>query len=90
MLHAADPRVERTQAMAVAVVHPLRARLPPPRPGDRVDLGGRQPPGELAHHLPQEIVLVTVELLAQPRQRVHVVATTAFFLSSLFAGTSRG
>lgn len=72
-LDAPDPRVERAQAVAVAVVHPLRTHLPPPRPGDRVDLGGHQPPGELGHHLPQEIVLVTVELLAQPRQCVHVV-----------------
>jgi hypothetical protein len=29
--------------------------------------------GELADNLPQQIVLVAVELLAQPGQRVHVV-----------------
>ena len=59
--------------VAVAIVHPLRAHLTPARAGQHVDLGGHQPLGELAHHLPQQIVLVAVELLAQPVQRVHRV-----------------
>src|SRR5690606_37574676 len=65
---------ERPLAVAVAMVHPLRAHLAPARSGQGVDLRGHEPLSELAHHLPQQIVLVAVELLAQPRQRVHVVA----------------
>jgi hypothetical protein len=73
-LDRADPRVEGPLAVAVAVVEPLRRLLTPARSSQGVDLGGHQPLGELGHHLPEQIVLVAVELLAQPRQRVHRVA----------------
>src|SRR5690606_27476116 len=56
------------------MVHPFRAHLAPPGAREGVDLSGHEPLSELAHHLPQQIALVAVELLAQPRQLVHDVA----------------
>jgi hypothetical protein len=72
------------------VVQPLRRHLAPTPPDQRIDLRGEKPPGELGHHLSQQIIAVAVELLAQRSSASIVSLTTAFFLSSSSQGFQRG
>ena len=55
------------------MIHPLRADLTPTRAGEDVDFRGHELFGEAADHFSEQIVAVVVEVLAQPRQRVHRV-----------------
>jgi hypothetical protein len=72
-LDRARPCVERPSPVAVALGHPIRADLPPAGTDQHVDFCSHEPLRELAHHLPDQIVVRGVELLAQPRQFVHRV-----------------
>jgi hypothetical protein len=51
-----------------------------------LDLGGHQPLGERADHLPQQITAIIVEVLAQPLERVHLVGDHRVSSRNVFAG----
>jgi hypothetical protein len=57
--------------VAVAVVHPIRARLPIRRPAQRVGFGAHQRLGERLDHRAQQIRTRGLQQLAHPPGKVH-------------------
>ena len=69
----ARPCVPRTLPVAVAPVDPFLGALTVVRAAQGIDLGSHQPLGEDLHHLPQQIDIGSVYLLAEGLQRVNSV-----------------
>jgi hypothetical protein len=70
-LHGAGPGVEVTRPVAVSSVHPVRAALAVGCSTHRVGLRGHQGLDERSDHLPQQIDVSFLEVLAEPHERVH-------------------
>ena len=66
------PSVQGAGPVAVAAVRALRGDLAEARVAQHLHLGGHQPLGETADHVPQQIIAFDLEVLAQPLERVHV------------------
>ena len=70
-LQGADPGVQPPSPVAVALVHPIRAPLAQPSTAQGVGLGPHQRLHKAQHHLPQQIRVGCLKVLAQPAHQVH-------------------
>ena len=70
-LQGAHPSVQPPRPVAVALVDPLWAPLAQHGAAGRVGLGAHQRLHKPQHHLPQQVGVGCLQVLAQPAQQVH-------------------